>query len=74
MADKACKTGLDERCRDQNGQVRKKNGSTTVGTLRGIYGPNFAPGVRSDAHLRTLLSATGANSLSELRKKFRSQT
>lgn len=72
MQGKACHPGLDDRCRDQNGQIRKKNGSTTVGTLRDIYGPDFAAGVRSDAHLRTLLRGTGTSSLSEFRKKFES--
>ncbi len=70
MQRKSCNLGLDDRCRDQNGQIRKKNGSTTVGSLRDVYGPDFAAGVRSDARLRTLLRATGTNSLSEFRKKF----
>ena len=61
--------GLDDRCRDQNGQIRAKNGSTLVRTLRDTYGEDFAPGVRSDMKLDTLLDRTGANSLTELLKK-----
>jgi hypothetical protein len=51
---KYCKTGLDNRCRDQDGEIRQKRGDTMVGTLRKTYGPDFAPGVRSDMRLATL--------------------
>lgn len=61
--------GLDGRHRDQNGQIRAKNGNTRVDTLRETYGDNFAPGVRGDMQLDTLLARTGAQSLSELVKK-----
>jgi hypothetical protein len=37
--------------------------------LRETYGENFAPGVRSDMKLDTLLDRTGARSLSELLKR-----
>lgn len=56
--------GLDYRYRDRNGQTREKNGNTRIDTLRDTYGPNFAPGMRGDAHLRTLLDRTGNASLS----------
>jgi hypothetical protein len=65
---KHCNNGLDDRCRDQNGQIREKNGNTRIDTLREIYGDNFAAGLRGDAHLRTLLDRTGANSLSDYLK------
>lgn len=61
--------GLDGRHRDQNGQIRAKNGNTRVDTLRETYGDNFAPGVRGDMQLDTLLARTGTQSLSELVKK-----
>lgn len=61
--------GLDGRTRDQNGEIRHKNGTTQVGTLRQTYGDNFAPGVRSDMKLDTLLDRTGAKSLSDLLKR-----
>lgn len=56
--------GLDGRHRDLNGQIRHKNGTTQVGTLRKIYGPNVAPGSRADMKLDTLLERTGHPSLS----------
>jgi hypothetical protein len=68
---KNCRTGLDDRCRDNNGEIRHKNGATRVGTLRQTYGDNFASGVRSDMKLDTLLERTGATSLTHLLKKGR---
>lgn len=71
MSDKAneCNVGLDDRCQDQNGEIRRKRSDTLVGTLRETYGPGFAPGVRSDAKLGTLLERTGSSSLSEYLKR-----
>jgi len=66
---KKCRSGLDERCRDNNGEIRQKNGATRVGTLREMYGEDFARGVRSDMKLDTLLDRTGTASLSQLLKK-----
>jgi hypothetical protein len=63
------KPGLDGRTRDENGTIHKKRGDTKVETLREIYGPGFAPGVRSDAKLETLREREGVDSLSELLKK-----
>jgi len=48
MSDKNCNTGLDDRCRDENGEIRRKRSDTLVGTLRREYGENFAEGFRSD--------------------------
>jgi hypothetical protein len=62
---KHCETGLDDRCRDTDGEIRRKRGDTLVGTLREEYGPNFAAGVRSDMRLDTLLEQSGADSLSD---------
>jgi hypothetical protein len=66
---KNCRPGLDDRCRDTNGEIRRKNGATRVGTLRQTYGEKFAPGARKDMKLDTLLVRTGARSLTELVKK-----
>jgi hypothetical protein len=63
---KHCDTGLDDRCRDLDGEIRRKRADTLVGTLRQTYGPDFAPGARSDMRLDTLLDRTGAESLNEL--------
>jgi hypothetical protein len=70
MAKKPCPPGLDDRCRDQNGQIRQKNGNTRLGTLRGIYGDDFAAGFRGDMKLETLLDRTDTDSLSDFRRKF----
>ncbi len=63
-----CNIGLDERCRDNDGEIRRKRGDTLVKTLRETYGPDFAPGVRSDARLDTLRQRAGGESLSKLVK------
>jgi hypothetical protein len=57
---------LDDRSRDKDGEIRHKRGDTLVGTLRETYGDNFAPGVRSDMRLDTLLDRKGVTTLSEL--------
>jgi hypothetical protein len=69
MARERCSTGLDERCRDENGTIRRKRSDTLIGTLRDEYGENFAAGTRSDATLGTLLERTGAESLTEFLKQ-----
>ena len=60
--------GLDHRHRDIDGEIRRKNGNTRVGTLRKTYGPEFAKGFRSDMKLETLLEHAGSKSLSRFRK------
>jgi len=69
MGKKNCSSGLNGRCRDQNGLIRQKNGATRVDTLRSIYGADFAAGARGDMKLDTLLDRTGAPSLSNLLKQ-----
>ena len=66
---KGCNRGLDDRCRDNDGEIRHKNGSTRIGTLRETYGAGFTPGVCSDMKLDTLLERTRTRSLSEFLKK-----
>jgi hypothetical protein len=60
--------GLDSREPDSNGQIREKSGDTRIDTLRQTYGDSFAPGIRGDAHLKTLLERTGSTSLSDYLK------
>jgi hypothetical protein len=48
--------------------MREKRGDTRIDTLRRTYGDSFAPGIRGDAHLKTLLDRTGSNSLSDYLK------
>jgi hypothetical protein len=66
--EKRCDVGLDQRCRDLDGEIRQKRGDTLVGTLRKIYGPEFAPGVRGDTRLETLRKRAGGESLSKFLK------
>jgi hypothetical protein len=68
MAKDHCNKGLDDRCRDGDGEIRQKRGDTLVGTLRKSYGPDFAPGVRSDMRLETLRERNGGASLSKIVK------
>jgi hypothetical protein len=64
---KNCDIGLDDRCRDLDGEIRQKRGDTLVGTLRKTFGPDFAPGVRGDMRLDTLREREGG-SLSKILK------
>jgi hypothetical protein len=66
--DKDCHIGLDQRCRDLDGEIRQKRGDTLVKTLRKTYGPDFAPGVRSDTRLDTLRKQADGESLSKILK------
>ncbi len=68
--DQNCKTGLDDRCRDLDGEIRQKRGDTLVGTLRNTYGPDFAPGARSDMRLDTLRERTGSSLSKIIKKKY----
>jgi len=61
--------GLDNRMRDEDGQIRQKRSDTLVATLRETYGKDFAKGYRSDAQLGTVLEREGVDSLDQLLKK-----
>jgi hypothetical protein len=65
--------GLDDRHRDKDGEIDRKHGNTRVATLRKTYGDDFLSDWRSDAKLETVLEDAGAESLTELVKKHRSQ-
>ena len=67
--EKNCDTGLDDRCRDLDGEIRQKRGDTLVKTLRDTYGPEFAHGIRGDTRLDTLRKRAGGASLSKLLKR-----
>jgi hypothetical protein len=69
MSKRNCNTGLDNRCRDTDGEIRHKRSDTLVGTLRRTYGDDFASGYRSDAKLGTVLKDGNAATLSELLKR-----
>jgi len=53
---------------ESRGQVQSKSGATRIDALRQTYGDSFAPGIRGDAHLKTLLDRTGSSSLSDYLK------
>lgn len=61
--------GLDNRMRDESGEIRKKRSDTLVGTLRQMYGEDFARGYRADAELGTVLEREGLDSLDQLLKR-----
>ncbi|MBU1775573.1 MAG: hypothetical protein KJ899_02900 [Gammaproteobacteria bacterium] len=63
MVQKHYPTGLDDRQRDHDGEIRKKRSDTLVKTLRDEYGPEFAKGYRSDTQLGTVLEREGFDSL-----------
>lgn len=66
-----CDVGLDNRCRDNDGEIRQKRGDTLVKTLRRTYGQDFAPGVRGDTRLDTLRERAGGESLTQMVKDAR---
>ena len=66
---RAKQPGLDGRHRNNDGTTRAKRGDTQVGTLRKIYGDDFAAGYRSDMRLDTLLKRDGVDSLNDLLEK-----
>jgi len=55
MAQKHFPKGLDDRQRDQDGEIRQKRSDTLVGTLRKEYGDDFAKGYRKDTQLGAVL-------------------
>lgn len=69
MTTKHFPKGLDNRMRDENGEIRQKRSDTKVETLRNTYGSDFAKGYRSDAQLGTVLRREGFDSLDQLLKK-----
>ena len=60
--------GLDGRHRDRDGEIDRKRADTLIDTLRGTYGPDFAPGWRGDRTLGDLRTKTG-KTLSQLLKE-----
>jgi predicted RNase H-like HicB family nuclease len=63
--------GPDGRHKDENGEIHRKSGNTSVRTLRKEYGEDFAQGYRSDTKLGDLLEREKASSLSELLRRKR---
>jgi hypothetical protein len=63
--------GLDKRHRDKDGEIRRKNSNTLVGTLRKEYGDDFLKGYRADTQLGTVLKKECVESLHDLLKRKR---
>jgi hypothetical protein len=62
---------LDGRHRDVDGTIDRKHGNTRIDTLRGTYVESFAPDIRGDAKLETLLERENCSSLSEYLRRNR---
>ena len=58
--------GLDQRHRDQNGEISRKHGNTLVHTLRRVHGPDFASAFKETDKLSDVLEALDEPSLSRL--------
>ena len=58
--------GLHDRHRDKNGEISRKHGNALVGTLRRIYGPQFAAGEPEIAKLQDVLQKLDEPPLSAL--------
>ena len=71
MSSKHPRYGLDNRCRDADGEIRRKRSDTLVGTLRKEYGPSFAEDFRGTTKLGTVLRETDSASLSDYLKHGR---
>ncbi len=62
--------GLDNRMRDENGEIREKRSDTLVQTLREEYGQRFAPDIRSDATLGTVKERLGVDTLNQVLRHY----
>ena len=71
MTTKHFPKGLDNRMRDNDGEIHKKRSDTQVKTLRKEYGDSFAKNYRSDATLGTVLKKEKVDSLDKLLKKHK---
>ena len=58
--------GLDQRHRDQNGEISRKHGNTLIGTLRKVHGQGFAKGFKDTDKLSDVLQTLDEPSLNRL--------
>lgn len=65
------KSGLDNRQRNQDGEISHKHGATLIGTLRKIYGQGFAAGYPPTEKLGDILVHLNETSLSQLRRDYK---
>lgn len=62
MVTEHCPTGLDNRMRNQNGEIRRKRTDTKVETLRKTYGDDFAKNI---GQMRTWVRCSSAKASSQ---------
>lgn len=63
--------GLDGRHRDKDGEISRKHGNTLVGTLRKVYGRDFASGFDEGHTLAYVLQTAPTHaSLTQLRRDY----
>lgn len=62
------KAGLDSRHRNTDGEISSKYGDALIGTLRKVYGQNFAAGYPATEKLSEVLLTLNETSLSQLRR------
>ncbi|KRQ93505.1 hypothetical protein [Bradyrhizobium valentinum] len=65
------KPGLDNRHRNQDGEISQKHGAVLIGTLRKIYGQGFAAGYPATEKLSDILANLNETSLSQLRRDYK---
>jgi predicted RNase H-like HicB family nuclease len=63
------KVSIDQRVREEHGEIRTRSRDTVVGDLRATYGPNFAVGYRSNMKVSRLSKEKGYESLSDYLNK-----
>ena len=68
MESSMSKPGLDHRHRNKDGEISGKHGNTLIGTLRKVYGQNFAAGYPATEKLSEVLLHLNETSLSQLRR------
>jgi hypothetical protein len=68
MESSMSKAGLDNRHRNKDGEISGKHGNTLIGTLRKVYGQNFAAGYPATDKLSEVLLHLNETSLSQLRR------
>ena len=61
------KAGLDNRHRNKDGEISHKHRNTLIGTLRKVYGQNFAAGYPEAEKLSEDLLQLNQTSVSQLR-------
>jgi hypothetical protein len=61
------KAGLDNRHRNNDGEISDKHGNTLIRTLRKVYGQSFAAGYHETQKLSEVLLKLNETSLTQLR-------